>query len=364
MSRLIILQPYVPAYRKPFFDGVVRELATRGHECLVVTGTLSKKRASRGDAVTAPWHRQHRGFSFKLKGRHFRSYGGLVDMLKADAVIAELAVGAVDTHLARVTKLRRRRLGLWGHVGHYTGQTNGLFQRVETGLIQNADAIFAYTTQGAQAAVLRGASPATTFALENTVDMSGLISAMGSNSDLDRAVENSRTFAFIGGLDASKRIEFLVAVFDRLWDLDPSVRVQIGGRGAQESLLLPAVQRGQVTLLGRVGDAEKAALARSSVALLNPGRVGLLAPESFVLGLPIVTTEWPFHAPEFSYLTPGVDCVVTKNTVEDYADAILRLANEPEWARRLASNASSKSGWPTLKHMIDTFVDGASVLLR
>ena len=68
--------------------------------------------------------------------------------------------------------------------------------------------------------------------------------------------------------------------------------------------------------VGRAGDGEKRLLGATASLLMNPGRVGLVAVDSFALGLPIATTEWQLHAPEFDYLVPDDNALITENSVE------------------------------------------------
>jgi glycosyltransferase involved in cell wall biosynthesis len=171
--------------------------------------------------------------------------------------------------------------------------------------------------------------------LRNTVDLDEVVSAAAHVSEDDVAefrsqhgVTNNRVLAFIGGIDESKRIDFLRDVLDRLWVVDPSVQILIGGRGTQEGLLSEAVGRGQAVLLGQVGATRKVLMARASTLLVSPGRVGLVAAEALALKLHVVTTRWPFHAPEFEYLAEGIDVTQTVDDVNIYADEILRLLDE------------------------------------
>lgn len=59
--------------------------------------------------------------------------------------------------------------------------------------------------------------------------------------------------------------------------------------------------------------------------LLNPGRVGLVAVDALVLGLPVLTSDAGRHAPEIEYLTEGSDLFTVPATPTDLADAWLRL---------------------------------------
>nr|UXN29726.1 hypothetical protein N8D75_05440 [Curtobacterium flaccumfaciens] len=108
----------------------------------------------------------------------------------------------------------------------------------------------------------------------------------------------------------------------------------------------------------------KALMARFCVGIFNPGRVGLIAPESFALGLPIVTAESAFHAPEFEYLRPGVDSIATNDSPEALAEALDELVARPERADRLARAADVRFGEYKLEDMVDQMQQSIEQLLR
>lgn len=365
MARIVVVQPVLTSYRKTFFEGVVTRLAEAGHTCVVVTG---KERGTRRHAVTATWHRERSSRSFRISSAVVRYFGSLSDLRRADLAVVPLSTLWVDSYAALI--MRRVGLGpkaviVWGHIDSHSGTHYGIRERLVDAQLKFSDFVFSYTERGRASAIVRGIDESRVSSLNNTVDLKSLAQAVeadasdSSQSLLGRlGLNKQKTFSYIGGLDGAKRIDFLADVLDELWVRDRDVRLLVGGTGAQADLLQPGVDRGQVIRLGNVDEKAKAEMAAVSSAILMPGRVGLVAAESFVLGLPIITTENPFHAPEFYYLTPGVDCVVTANSVKAYAQSVERLMANPEKLVCLARAARSKSGWPSLEHMMDVFVQG------
>ena len=59
-----------------------------------------------------------------------------------------------------------------------------------------------------------------------------------------------------------------------------------------------------------------------SDAFLMPGLVGLAVLDCFALGTPLLTTKFPYHSPEIEYLEPGVDGIVSENSLEAYVSAV------------------------------------------
>ena len=54
MSRVVIVQPYVPQYRLPFFERLTDTLAESGVELVVAAGSPEGAQAARGDGVDMP----------------------------------------------------------------------------------------------------------------------------------------------------------------------------------------------------------------------------------------------------------------------------------------------------------------------
>ncbi|MGP5219305.1 glycosyltransferase [Arthrobacter rhombi] len=367
MARIVIVQPRVNAYRVAFLDGVIKALRTAGHEGVVVTGRLPN---ARRDAVTAPWHVSRRGFSVSFRRHRLLYSGSLMELLKSDVVVVGLSASWLDPYLAFVLRFLRIKRGsviTWGHVDNYTGFGGKFREIIVDWQLRHSDHVLAYTEKGRDSAIRRGVPLEAASSLNNTVDLKSLQLAVRGAGEADRETANrikfpnsrkvvrKKTFAYIGSLDESKRIDFLSKALESLWRLDPEIKLLVGGEGAGTALLSDAISRNQVVYLGRVGDAEKAEMATWCTAILMPGRVGLVAAESFVLGLPILTTDFGMHAPEFEYLEPGSDSMVFANDVEEYALGVYKLTLQPQRLRQLRVSALAKAGWPALEDMIDTF---------
>jgi len=95
-----------------------------------------------------------------------------------------------------------------------------------------------------------------------------------------------------------------------------------------------------------------------------PGRVGLVAVDSFALGTPIVTTRWPYHAPEFGYLEDGVNARISDDHVADFARVLEELLKSPEQLARLKEGCEAALPQYTLEGMVDKFAKGILAALR
>src|SRR5665811_108326 len=77
--------------------------------------------------------------------------------------------------------------------------------------------------------------------------------------------------------------------------------------------------------LHSVSPRDMAALSHISSAIWMPGRVGLIAVDALALGLPVLTTRFPFHAPELDYLVDGRTVHFLPETAGAYAKGALAI---------------------------------------
>ncbi len=359
--RLLIVQPYIPAYRQPFFERLVSALADDGIICRVAGPPAKGPALLRGDeAPIRPWTIPVRRSEFRVPGGTVSYTSVTLAARRFDGVIYGLAGTAVENYAGLLMRANRR-VGLWGHVKTYVGQANVVDEALEAWQMHRADHVFAYTQEGARHAISRGAPSTKVTAVMNAVDVAGLLGLMNGISDADlaaymhrRGLRPGKVVGYIGGLDAPKRVDLLVAILDEMWALDPQVRLLLGGAGADLSQVETAVARGQVIPLGHVGGTEKAYVLRSAGVILNPGRIGLLAVETLAAGLPIVTTSAARHAPEHEYLVEGESVWTAPDSdVRSAAQLTLKLLDGD-------ACRSAKTSWryPTLDEMVRNFRAG------
>jgi glycosyltransferase involved in cell wall biosynthesis len=371
VARIVIMQPYVPAYRAPFFAALGVRLAEQGHELIIASSEPTGAQAKRGDVahVQGVQQRTMRARTVRIGNAQVRLVKGQSAWKDADVIVAELAAGASATYSALLQ--RRRPVGVWGHVEAFTAPDTRLTRSLRRWQARKATHVLAYTDVGADVARGWGLNPAKVTSLHNTVDVSALSKAVHRVAAEDPIEVRARlgvgrgpVFAMVGGLDASKRVDLVIESLDLLWQRRPDIQLVVGGRGVLESAFDDAVSRGQVHMLGYVGNDSKADVARVAIALLNPGRVGLIAVESMAMRLPIITTTGTRHGPEYEYLSPGRDSVECEAIASTITSAMIELADDPELAARLSTAIGEKSEAYTLQHMVDRYADALASLIN
>ncbi|WP_405722875.1 glycosyltransferase [Streptomyces sp. NBC_01537] len=170
---------------------------------------------------------------------------------------------------------------------------------------------------------------------------------------------------FIGGLDASKRIPFLLESARRIAAELPGFRLLVAGEGPDRRLVEAAASQpgSPVVALGYATRSQMGLLGAVSDVMLMPGRVGLCAVDSFALRTPVVTTEWPWHAPEFEYLIGGCNALITPDDVDSYATAVASLLHDPARLDSFRTACLDAAADYTVEGMAARFRDGALRML-
>lgn len=364
MQRVLIVQPYVPTYRVPLFEQLHARLDEVGIELEIAAPRVRGDQMRRGDASTVDFLREVRSRSVQLGRISLRWKHIWRPIAAADLVVTELASGALDNY---VTAMRPGvRFATWGHGYAATSHPNPVDSALENWQLRRSRHFFAYTEKGRDAALEAGLTRDRITVLRNTVDTQQLSEALQrvSPESIDEfksrhELGDRRWTCFIGGLDASKRLDFLLAAGDEIFSALPEFGLIVAGSGAQEDLIRRAAdERSWLAYVGRAEPDDLATLASIAELLLVPGRVGLVAVDSFVLGLPIVTTRWQYHAPEFAYLADNRNARVTADDVGAFSLGVQSLLQDRPTIERLRSNCLADSEQYDMPSLVARFSSG------
>jgi hypothetical protein len=95
-------------------------------------------------------------------------------------------------------------------------------------------------------------------------------------------------------------------------------------------------------------------------AILMPGRIGLVAVDALALKLPVLTTDWKYHAPEAEYLAEGHSMHILPNDPYEFAKSAISF---------LATSRSHEKNdiqwqYPTIEAMVNNFAEGIVSMLQ
>lgn len=359
MFRVGIIQDYVPSYRSRFFEKLKKNLLNEAIDLQVLSYLPLGAQIARGDFVQLDflddfpqWQIQvgKRSIVFPKSVRKFRNYDALIGPLRGSSFSTNMMI----FHCLRFGK----PYGLWGHIRNYVNSDNLLDLLIEKKQMRSATSIFAYTNSGKEFGMKQGIESDKIFVLNNTFDLSELNFEIENISAQEMFEMSSRyrltagkTLLYIGGLDSSKRIDFLTSVLDEIWIKDKEVKLLLIGDGQDKHLLEGAINRRQVHILD---NSQKIKVLASKVSkfILMPGRIGLIAVDAIALGIPIVTTSYSFHAPEFEYLIEGKSKFTSKfDSPSSFSELVMELIN-------LKNTWTFSESPPSIENMLGAFEKG------
>ena len=357
-----VIQPYVPAYRVPFFDELSRRLDQRGMDLEVVHGEPEGGQADRADARVGTWSVPIRIRTLQVRGHalHYRPI--LRRTLRSHLVIAELASTNLDTYLLAL--FRRRALMLWGHGKAYVTEASPVDSRLELWLARRAQRVFVYTEGGAAYLRSRGYGRDRLTVVRNSTDTVTLrrLAAAVTVAEVtafrqQHSLGDGPVACFIGSYDDSKCLPLLFEAARLVHERLPDFRLLVAGAGQLQHLVdNAAADLSFVTRLPRAEAASLAVIGRVSSCVVVPGRVGLVAVDALALGLPVVTTTYPHHAPEAEYLTDDVR-IVTDQTAAALALGLTDYLQDTERMSVTRRAAGELGQGLTVEAMAGAFAD-------
>lgn len=385
-KRITIVQPYIPHYRTAFYSRVQELLRAAGCSLEVLHGPPPLAVAARRDAsrcvcaVQVPTWRLRAPGGRSLFWHDVRRRVAAADVVVLEQALRNLEAYSLLAGQRMKTALGRPvpRIALWGHGRTYTKEMSQLQEAAKDAVTRQADWFFAYTQRGAAHVASRGFPRDRITVLRNCIDTTELAAAREragtpGTPEYAEAAElrgrhrlvPGRTALFVGGLDAPKRIPFLLDCARRLGTALPGFRLLVAGDGADRGLVeaSASVTDSPVVALGHRTGRDMALLGAVSDVMLMPGRVGLCAVDSFALRTPIVTTDWPWHAPEFEYLEHGRNAVVTRDDPAAYAAAVQRVLSSGSHLESLREACRRDATDYTIDGMAARFCDGLQHML-
>ncbi|MCK0090480.1 glycosyltransferase family 4 protein [Rhodococcus sp. F64268] len=367
MKNVGIIHPWMPQYRKGFFEELSRILLENEISLDIFYGETPLEWAARNDSLTPDEMVRLPTKFFGVLGRNlsYKRLDSVKDRGKFDLLILEQAIRNLETYALLVPPKSFAKLGFWGHGRTYTAPKSRFEERLKEKLTLRADWFFGYTHGGVQTMVDKGFPSNRTTVVQNSIDTASLRRDLDDLSELDVAEFrksldlSENTFVYIGGIDEAKRIPFLLDAAHELHSRHESFRLVLVGDGSMSEVVRDSATKFPwIRYLGNQFGTQKALALKASKALLIPGRVGLIAVDSLASGTPIVTTDWPFHAPEFEYLEPGTTAVVSRDDLGAFCAAVSGLIDDPSVADRMSENCLSESKGFTTELMAARFATG------
>jgi glycosyltransferase involved in cell wall biosynthesis len=363
--RVAVVNPAVLQYSVPGFTRLIAAAREEGIHIDVFQGATPSAIRAREDSGDATFARTLRTREWTVRGRALL-YKSPAPVWRGgyDLVILEQAIRNIESY-ELLARLGRQRIAFWGHGRTYTKDASPVQEALKHWLTQRATWFFGYTQRGVDAVVEHGFPRDRTTVVNNTIDTSALRADLSAISDTEVAHFSHQhdlrgsTALYLGGLDTYKRIPFLLDSAAIAHQKCSDFRLLIAGNGSDRPLVDEFVARNSwAHYLGGVHGRDKARALKAAQAVAIPGTIGLVALDSLVAGTPIVTTDWPYHAPEFDYLADGVTAVVTPNDEYSFAHGLVALLADRLRQQEMSERCQIEAEKYPLDHMVRSVLTG------
>lgn len=287
----------------------------------------------------------------------------LGDLKGADLIIVEDA----SRHLLNYALFVIRRIGgprfaLWGHGWNHTGPPNRLGEWLKDQIGKRSDWYFAYTSAVKAGLIRRGYDASRISDVQNCLPPPDVEVSPGQREQVRAELglaADAKVALFCGRMYASKRLEFLITAAERVRELRPDFALVLGGGGPDQQLAEEAARNhSYIRYLGPLYEPRKSAVYQLSRLVAMPGLVGLALVDAFQHHVPLVTTTYPYQAPEIGYLESGGNGLITEDNVEAFAQGICRLATDDDFHARLVAGCRTAAETITFDEMVRRFAEG------
>lgn len=369
MQKVLIVQEHLPHYRQRFFELLHANLAKRG---IALQLAYSPKTAATLLAGSLPWATPVPVRRWgKFAWQNVRSMGAGADLV----VVQQESKYIANYLLGLDSLLSRKKLAYWGHGKNFQDEHASIIgEHLKQFFSKFCDWWFAYNDLSMDIVGAQGFPRERITSVQNSIDMENIRRVSNSIppaklEDLrhDLCIRGDNIAIFTGGLYAEKRLPFLMQSCKHVRSIIPDFELIIIGRGPEEALIRQESEKNPwIHFVGPKDDVEKVPYWMLSKVLLMPGLVGLVVLDSFVLGVPMITTNYPYHSPEISYLSDGKNGIIVKPWTDPviYADSIIGLLKSPDRIHSLRENALAASNRYSSQIMADNFASGIGKALK
>lgn len=360
-KKVLVIQRRMTHYRLPFFESLRNQCIASDIELVVAYGEPAIDEINKNDSGDLPWGiRLPTYYKFGVCWQPFSHL-----LSDVDAVVVALENKLVFNFIPQFFN-KRLRFIYWGHGANLQGDPDSWRERFKRKVASYADWWFGYTQMSVPLIERSGFPAERITVLNNSIDTAELAAQcaavtpeMQARWRAELQLTGKQVGIYIGSLYEEKRIEFLLAAAEQLQQANPDFALLIIGGGPQQALVEQFCARHDwAHYLGVRKGQEKVDLLCLADVMLNPGLVGLGILDSFVAGVPMLTTDCGLHSPEIAYLQPGVNGLMTANDLVSYVQAVQALLGNPEELAALKAGCIASSKEFTVENMARNFTQG------
>jgi len=375
MKDVAVIQRKIAHYRNDFFEELYKQGLTAQLRFTVYASQIECP------PCNFPIHLLQTYYPFG-EGQKLCGLKGLKKAIQSsDIIIAPQELVCVSVPLLWIFRRSLCRHWIWW--GHGQGQEQGYhlpiavqhkpFTRAKEAsrrfLTQRGDGILTYTNSGAVYCRNNGLPNNKVIPYFNTINVERIRKeAEDINHGELLHLQNTygltgkHVLLFSGSLYAKKQVDFLLRAFSIAKKRDHNLVLFILGDGPDRQnleALQTELYLDDVYFLGELLSLhETGKYFLLSDLLVMPGKVGLAIVHGLAFGLPLVTTQNPYHAPEIDYLKHQYNGLITEYDPSLYANAIVSLLQSPPRLKEMREAALKTCEELYLTRSINRFVQG------
>jgi glycosyltransferase involved in cell wall biosynthesis len=374
-ARICYIYPPSFHYRYPFHVKLRSILALHDVDYTVSYCAPYGAILQKNDTVDIPWG--HKVPLLRMGNSGPQLQWALCDILRSDLVIVQQENRLMVNYFCQILcLLRLKRVAFFGHGRNFQApDPNSRGERWKRFWAPKINWWFGYTEETKRFITSLGFPDERITVFNNAVD-TGALATLAEKVTPAQLVARRRDLGlvgqnicvYVGGLYNEKRVAFLIDAVDRIRARVPDFEFVVVGGGVDFGLVHAATKtRPWLKATGPRFGEEKAELMLLGKLFLIPGLVGLAVLDAGVLGLPVVTTNFPFHSPEIAYLKDGVNGVIVKPWTDDdsYASVVVDLLQgDPRRLTEMSRAAKEIGRTYTIDAMAERFADGVLKALK
>lgn len=363
MPSVLIVQEHLPAFRVPFYQRLRENLRAQSIDLQLIYAPNQRNTFLKGSLewATAVPIRWFGPLAWQPVLAHARN---------ADLVIVQQeSKYAINPLLQLLAKCGGTPVAYWGHGRNFQApEGTSLTLRFKNFLASKVHWWFAYNDLSASVVSNLGYPSERITSVGNTIDTASLIERKNSLTPQELAsvrselgLKSDNVAVYTGGLYPNKRIDFLLESAILIRRAIPDFELIIIGDGPDRNRVsTTASQYPWIHDLGPKNDHVKVPYWAVAKILLMPGLVGLVVVDSFALGVPLVTTDFPYHSPEIDYLKNDINGLQVScgESAETYANAVTEILSDPAHIERLRAGALASAAEHTIEKMVKTYTAG------
>ncbi len=369
MKKVLIIQKAIKHYRLSFYEELYLLLKKNDIELTVAFSELNVKAIkSKNDNSVLPSE-----YGFKVPSMTFFKgrvvYQSAISLInESDLVIVEQAnKNLINYFLIFLQLLGIKKFAYWGHGRNLQANHLSYREKFKNRLLKLSHWWFAYTDLTKTYLVQCGYPVNKITNVNNSIDTKSLSDDVLSISENDVLAYRNRlgikrdakVGLFCGSLYENKLLDFLYESSLEIRKHVPDFTLIIIGDGPDRHIIEDMCSDNEwIKYLGATFAIDKALAFRCADVVLNPGLVGLGVLDSLASGVPMITTEYPYHSPEVSYLEDGVNGLITPLNKKEYSEEVVKLLKDSASLDVMASNAFSSSENYTTDIMASNFSNG------